>query len=47
MLEQTEYKGYQYVGDPMQLFYDFFGEASPFGVLIDENFSKFNLRESS
>lgn len=43
-LDQTEYKGYQYVGDPMQLFYDFFGEASPLAVLIDENYSKFQLQ---
>lgn len=44
VLAQTEYKGYQYVGDPMQLFYDFFGEASPLALLVDENFSKFNLQ---
>jgi len=43
VLDQTEYRGYQYVGDPMQLFYDFFGEASPLAILLDENYSKFNL----
>lgn len=43
VLEQTEYRGFQYVGDPMKLFYDFFGETSPFSIMVEENSSKFNL----
>lgn len=42
ILEQTEYRGYQYVGDPMALFFQFFGESSPHAIPQDQC-GKFNL----
>lgn len=42
ILEQGEYRGYQYVGDPEALFYDFFGQNSPHALLLEEH-GGFNL----
>ena len=47
MLENTEYRGFQYIGDPKKLFFHFFGEESPHAVLLRENEGKFNLRPRS
>ncbi|CAD7960588.1 unnamed protein product [Amoebophrya sp. A25] len=43
VLEQSEYRGWQYVGDPLHLFYDFFGETSPHAIMLNEHKGKFNL----
>ncbi|CAD7965071.1 unnamed protein product [Amoebophrya sp. A120] len=43
VLEQSEYRGWQYVGDPMTLFYEFFGETSPHAIMLNEHKGKFNL----
>lgn len=42
VLENTEYRGWQYTGNPFQLFFKFFGEHSPFGL---EQTQKFGLKK--
>jgi len=43
VMEESEYRGYQYVGDPMALFADYFGTTSPHTVLLNEYGGKFGL----
>jgi len=42
-MEEIEYRGFQYVGDPYDLFFRFFGESSPAAAMLGEVEGKFNL----
>lgn len=43
VMEDSNYKGYQYVEDPMVLFEFFFGQTSPVALMLAEYNGKFNL----